>query len=342
MISKMLVINKLLAINILICPLVNSCADSEKLNTDRRSIETNSSNKSNAQEKDNYVVSDPVMVGGAFLVCAEDITLENNGANSIVGCRLEDSNGNKLTATPVRQEELLLTLENEPIEVFLEDSDSFWHWRAEYKPELQTYYLAEYIGDHKDLNNTTTTILDEHPGRLKNIEFANDSGLKFHILFISSEMMGLGSQGGKDFDSLESADEICTNLGKTIVAGYEFKAILSDSFNSAQNRISIDRPVTLLNGKLFSSAKKFWSSKHKNNIIITEKSKDLDSNQPIIVWSGTTQEGLSDGKNCSDWASSSSLDEATTALPRSSSKNDWINHETNPCDQKFHLYCISQ
>jgi alpha-tubulin suppressor-like RCC1 family protein len=160
-----------------------------------------------------------------------------------------------------------------------------------------------------------------------------------HTVFVTSTTH-TGALGG-----LAGADAICQARADTsgVVTG-TYKAIMSDSANSAQSRLVITGDIRNTDGSLVSTAANFWTFAD----FATSISRDEYDN-PIsptyMVWTGTDDYGNSAdpdfADNCNDWTSGSSSENAWqghTSMVNAS----WANMNFSPCDTTGRLYCISQ
>ena len=94
-------------------------------------------------DMDNESVSEPVMVGGAFLNCSEDrsLTVFEN-AKSTMGCRIQDDGGQKRKDVQPTASDLSIFMGSEAIPATVAPYDSQWHWVAPFIPERAEEYAV--------------------------------------------------------------------------------------------------------------------------------------------------------------------------------------------------------
>jgi hypothetical protein len=136
-----------------------------------------------------------------------------------------------------------------------------------------------------------------------------------------------GNLGG-----LAAADALCQSDAAGLGYGSSWRAVLSDSWASAKDRLSITYPVVRADSPATTvAATDLWSGSLANGV--TGGGSD--------TWTATFSDGSRSTVNCSDWTTSSSGTSGRYGKSNSTS-NGWTDYGTQPCDNNYRLYCIEQ
>jgi hypothetical protein len=161
-----------------------------------------------------------------------------------------------------------------------------------------------------------------------------------HRLFVTSVKFQ-GNLGG-----ILGGDTKCQQVAEAAGLRRTYKAILSNSFSSAQERLMISGKIYIFNSngdkiQLINLLDDLWLTKSKNLL----HSPHFDENGQIIldnVWSGTLSTGLAGFDTCGNWLSSQDNQEAVVGNPNQIN-SDWLEETSfNKCSESYHLYCLSQ
>jgi len=140
-----------------------------------------------------------------------------------------------------------------------------------------------------------------------------------------------GAMGGQD-----GANAKCTQ--KALDAGLpgEWKAIISDSKQSAFDNIGKDIQFYRLDGKLVAMHRiDLFDSRILRQININELG---DQNVNEEVWTGSTVAGLDSGENCKDWTWA--LNAKGTIGLSIRINQAWVTRELKDCSEMKRLYCV--
>lgn len=168
-----------------------------------------------------------------------------------------------------------------------------------------------------------------------------------HRVFVTSETYD-GDLGG-----LSGGDTACDDLASGAGARGDWKAILSDTADAAEDRLDISAPIVRWDGaKVADGADDLWDSDGQldHPIEIDERGMTTEGR----VWTGTNSDGTrdgsdeaGDGQTCKDWSSSKGCRGVCISADRGeagdSGETDarWLVGVADPtCDENHHLYCI--
>lgn len=161
---------------------VISCLNVQSSNK-RHKVESDKE-KSSLTEADGKA-SEPIMIGGAFLVCAKSIPQADTPGStiSLTGCRIEDESRSKIQLTDLSAEDLQVIDSNTGLTVnntvFLPQADdSFWHWStvAQILPEYRIRLVRDF---GFPVEPSTVDVLDEYPEELEAAVNYECGGLPF-------------------------------------------------------------------------------------------------------------------------------------------------------------------
>lgn len=139
---------------------------------------------------------------------------------------------------------------------------------------------------------------------------------------------------------VEAGDSICRNLAGA--AGMDnadaFKAWLSDSSQSAHQRLASDGPWIRPDGVPVADTRSDLATIPLNTAIaVTEQQDYLDGS---LVWTGTTDDGDTHPDNCDDWANATSSFDGRLGAARLTATG-WSSSNTFSCDIPIgRLYCL--
>jgi hypothetical protein len=150
---------------------------------------------------------EPVMIGGAFLVCA----YVDSGEPREVGCRLEDTNRSKISNLSIEADHLLVInrAANEPAAdrgFALAPQEDFWHWRAPWFPSQA--FRVRLVADYGlDIDPREVDVLEFYPYR------DEDGPLLCEGYRFGDGCLHLVSGGRRCFDA-------CSSYGGEVTTGY--------------------------------------------------------------------------------------------------------------------------
>ncbi len=148
-----------------------------------------------------------------------------------------------------------------------------------------------------------------------------------HTVFVSS------SRIWADFGGLAAADSFCQALASAAGFGGLWKAVISHSSTSAQDRVEISGPVFSMTGALIATdAAGFWTGTAINTPDMSELGIPPTD---TVAWVGDGTE------HCQDWTTTTPSEYGRQAL--TTDPNFWLYGATvGPCSLQRSLLCISQ
>ena len=148
-----------------------------------------------------------------------------------------------------------------------------------------------------------------------------------HRVFVSSSIIGA------DFGRLAVADSFCQTLASGAGLGGLWKALISNSSTSVQDRIEISAPVFSMTGApIATDASSFWAGTAINTPDMSELGLPPAD---TVAWVGDGTE------QCQDWTTTSPSEYGRQAL--TTDPNFWLYGATvGPCSLQRSLLCISQ
>ena len=148
-----------------------------------------------------------------------------------------------------------------------------------------------------------------------------------HTVFISS------SRIWADFGDLSAADSFCQTLASAAGLGGVWKALISNSSTSVQDRIEISGPVFNMTGApIATDASSFWTGTAINTPDMSELGLPPAD---TIAWVGSVTD------HCQDWTTMNSSENGRQAP--TTDPDRWLyGSSTGPCHLQRSLLCISQ
>jgi len=148
-----------------------------------------------------------------------------------------------------------------------------------------------------------------------------------HTVFVSSSVIGA------DFGGLAAANSFCQTLASAAGFGGLWKALISNSSTSVQDRIEISGPVFNMTGApIATDASSFWTGTAINTPDMSELGL---SPADTIAWVGSVTD------HCQDWTTMNSSENGRQAL--TTDPDRWLyGGSTGPCHLQRSLLCISQ
>lgn len=159
------------------------------------------------------------------------------------------------------------------------------------------------------------------------------SGMPNNILFVTSQTY-TGNRGG-----LGGADANCQSLAESIGLLANWRAVISDSNVSANERVVVDGPVAMRDGQeMAPTAVDFWDGA----LSIAPDIDESGASTATAAWTGSLADGSKDSDHCQNWTNGTSGVSGALGAPSAASAS-WISsNATATCDQLRSLYCISQ
>jgi len=148
-----------------------------------------------------------------------------------------------------------------------------------------------------------------------------------HTVFVSSSVIGA------DFGGLAAANSFCQTLASAAGFGGLWKALISNSSTSVQDRIEISGPVFNMTGApIATDASSFWTGTAINTPDMSELGL---SPADTIAWVGSVTD------HCQEWTTMNSSENGRQAL--TTDPDRWLyGGSTGPCHLQRSLLCISQ
>ncbi|SMF02918.1 hypothetical protein [Pseudobacteriovorax antillogorgiicola] len=290
---------------------------------------------------DTTLASEPVSVGGAFLVCAADDSFEMEA----FGCRLEDVTGEKLNSTDIKDGDLVVSNGTQAYSaVAIEGSESFWHWYIAAPLADVSLYTVQYVGQIADILNVETEVQIQHPEKQVSEVTMESPYDDRHLMFVTSIAYQAG-QVQNGFNSLASADALCNQHALANGLPTSFKVILSTSTVAAAERIRILYPVYNLEGNLISNPNQFWTNRHLAAVVADKMPSSSEEEEDVTlfeVWTGTSNSGLVKGtETCADWTDNTANEKGNFGMASDARK--WVDDGgSRTCESRLRLYCLSQ
>jgi hypothetical protein len=177
---------------------------------------------------------------------------------------------------------------------------------------------------------------------------ANDAGRDFRYVFVTSGThIGRFSDGGGP--GLEGADSFCANQAlQTKLEGLTWRAWLGTSNGDPFARISTGGKILhdyrLITGELiFPAGLKFIGGNLVPKHAI-DRDENGDAAVSVVVWTGSTVEGLHSEHNCADWSQNNGNFQGTTAFTKEDNGTfalNWTTWANEECNGTMHsLYCF--
>ncbi len=138
---------------------------------------------------------------------------------------------------------------------------------------------------------------------------------------------------------VDRADAICTFQARAVGkrADRPWKAILSTTSISARDRIALVGPVYGTAGQLVSQPGGLWAGSIAQVIPLINGAFAPS----VDVWTGSNAGGNRSGDTCNNWTSADDDDEGRVG-DTGDLDDEWIGDDEEDCDDRYHLYCISQ
>ena len=131
------------------------------------------------------------------------------------------------------------------------------------------------------------------------------------------------------------ADLVTNTCYGTNSSGYTSAPFYSTPIHDLKDRLPSSKwsnAVYSLQGhKISSSWENLWDGNIDMSLHEAEVIYDNESSITRGLWTGTQSDGTFSGKNCNDWSSSSSSDNATHGTFQAKDSSDWIDNSTTAC-----------
>ena len=179
-------------------------------------------------------------------------------------------------------------------------------------------------------------------------ELSDGVGSVDHRIFISSEIYNGSFSAPNSLTGIAAANANCLRLSQAQGLLRNYKAILSDSTQTAKERLFITGAVFTVAGtvatQITSTTADFWSANTKallNDIDRDESGSSVNSTEK--VWTGTTVTGGLDAQTCLNWANSTAGEDGSIGA-LNSLDGSWIEDAgaSSTCSTSHRIYCISQ
>ena len=306
---------------IVVLVLITGCSDSHS--------EVQSDGRDGAAIIDSRdTVSEPVMVGGAFLACF----YKGDSEVTELHCRMEDEKGRPI----VTQDSSSLRIMRADEVLDLELIPSFeqgWQWSFTIPTGILFELAISYIGiDIKPINDEAQIVPQD---KITDVDL-DDGGDIFHLMFVTHQAV----VPEEDFEGLEDADEICNEEAESSGIERNFIAMLSTSERSLDVRLEFRGKVLNLNNEIISNNKILYTDKIDGRLISTADGKFVANDKNgVETWSGTGKNGKVKSKEtCDDWTSS----EGKGLGGLLKDKGKWLSDKKGDCDTPKRLLCISK
>jgi hypothetical protein len=242
----------------------------------------------------------------------------------------------------------MLNADGESLEANLEPApaNSGWNVVFEIPPSLKNNTLKFKIEVFID-NKLETT--EQGGGSTVspdgvNIEVPPTGSTNGHYFFISS----LSFMPSEEFSNIDQADRFCQILAsdseiEVIRDQSLFMAVISDSQNSARDRLTIDGTILNTRGdEIFNGDEgEFFQGMNRKNNQDATMNENGDQEDNNVVWTGTLDNDDSDEETCGDWNLNDGNDFGETGRSDQDGTN-FMEDGDRSCDNSYHFYCISQ
>jgi hypothetical protein len=169
---------------------------------------------------------------------------------------------------------------------------------------------------------------------------------KYHVIFVTGAVHATGVAYPAGFNSVQAADQLCVDAAaKGSVTNFvsDWKAMISGKNVSVKDRINIYADVYNTKMDVVFTSGMIWSGLKANlyneNIISLALDDDIEDSK---VWTSTKSDGTSSSSTCSDWSKGTDNIDAQAGDLSKFDSSAWISSDSIACDEKAHLYCISQ
>jgi hypothetical protein len=294
----------------------------------------------------------PQIVTGAYLVCS---TLDQTDANAmadmptgfpaasqdVYSCGIQTSEREKHPAIASFQ---VLTLQcgGEPstMDPGMMEAPAASIWSVFFQIPKTRACKLESIHVEVEINGTMVTMETKIAGKAMPMPPPT-----YHIMFVTNAVYPTGTAYPLGFNSIETADQICTDAAaKGGVTNFKsaWKAIISSKTIDAKIHISIYADVYNTKMEKLYETGAIWSKLLANVLDENNVLMNTDDGVQTKVWTASKDDGRRSDSTCNNWTANGDNIDAAAGDLGSFSSNNWISAENKKCDQELHLYCMSQ
>lgn len=320
--------------------------DSNKSDHDSNLRYDNSSKENGSESQDDqpsgFVVDEPVMVTGSFLVGCK---IRSNQSNSQYGtCGVYQRDGRLKSQGVTFLSVTLKEPSGQSFEPKLQKSQNKdWHVAFDIPSKLQKTSFT--INTRVSIDQKIETV--EQNAKFRNpVSNSNDkedlvnkpASPNSHVLFVTSE----GYIPVNDFGSIQVANSLCNTIAldstSELVKSKSYKALISDKNNPLRLSITINNDISNSKGNLISTGGN--TSLFSGEGLTSNQDAYLDENgRPLsskLVWTGTTTTGETDQASCDSWTNKNAVGRVGQV------GSGFLQFDLANCSQRHRLYCLSQ